>query len=166
MRIFIVGFKSSGKTTFGRKLADRMQMDFIDLDEKIEQKYGMAIPELFLREGEEVFRKMETGVLYEISPADNIVVSTGGGAACYADNMSFMNGLGETVYLKADESTLAERLVKVAHERPVIRGRTKEEILEYIREMKIKCEPYYMKAKYILDENEVSAELLIKKLRR
>ena len=166
MRIFIVGYKSSGKTTFGRELAKKMHLGFIDLDEEIERKYGMTIPELYLGKGEDEFRKIETGMLIEISETDNIVVSTGGGAACYSDNMSMMNEWGETVYLKADEDTLAERLLKVAHQRPVIRGSTKKDILGFIREMKIKCEPYYMKAKHIIDEKEISTEIFIKKLLR
>ena len=164
MRIFIVGLKSSGKTTLGRELAKRMHMDFIDLDERLEQKFGMTIPELYLSEGEESFRKKETEMLAEISPSDNIVVSTGGGAACYSDNMDLMNAWGITVYLKADESTLAERLLRVAHERPVVKGRTKEEIVEFVRELRSKCEPFYMKARHIIDEKEFSARQLIKKL--
>jgi len=166
VRIFIVGFKSSGKTTFGRELAKRMQMDFIDLDEKIEEKFGMSIPELYKREGEDSFRKEESRILKELAVTDNIVMSTGGGAACHSGNMSFMEKCGETVYLKADDETLAVRLMKVAHERPVIKGRTREEINDYISEIREKCEHYYMRAKYVLEEKDLSAENLIDQLRK
>jgi len=164
VRIFIVGFKTSGKTTFGRELAGKMKMDFIDLDEMIERKSGMTIPELYMRGGEDSFRREERDMLKEIIASDNIVVSTGGGAACHCDNMTLMEKYGETVYLKAADETLATRMLKVAHERPVIMGRTKEEIMDYITKLRRKCEHHYLRAKFVIEEQDRTPEKLMEKL--
>jgi shikimate kinase len=166
VRLFIIGFKSSGKTTFGKELAHALQLEFVDLDMKIEEKSGFAIPEIYKRYGEEAFRKEEAEVLKQVVGMDDVVVATGGGAACNPDNMALMLKAGLTVYLKAEDETIASRLLKVAHERPVVKGRTREEILDFVREMKKKCESYYLQAKYILEERDISAEMFAATLKK
>jgi shikimate kinase len=161
VRFFIIGFKSSGKTTFGSKLATRLNMDFIDMDEYIERKYNSSVPELFTKEGEESFRRKEWKVLTEMVKKDNIVVSTGGGAACHCDNMSLMEKYGDTVYIKVDDETLVNRLKKLTADRPVVKGKSMTELRAYITGMKEKCEHHYLRAKYILENENIAVEKLV-----
>ena len=98
MRYFIIGFKNSGKTTFGRELAKRLQLAFIDLDEFIERKENKSIPEIYSRLGEERFRMLEWKALQEVVHTSDIVISTGGGAPCHCDNMTLMETYGDVIY--------------------------------------------------------------------
>ncbi|NJK86247.1 MAG: shikimate kinase [Bacteroidales bacterium] len=90
MRYFIIGYKSSGKTTIGKQLASILKMDFIDLDEEIEKLTGRTVPDIYENDGEKEFRKLEWKTLREVVKLDNIVVSTGGGAPCHCENMDLM----------------------------------------------------------------------------
>ena len=98
MRIFIIGYKSSGKTTLGKQLAKRLNMKFIDLDHVIEEREAVSIPELYEKIGDDEFRKKEWEALLEIVKQDNLVISTGGGAPCHCDNMTLMEKFGEVLY--------------------------------------------------------------------
>ena len=161
MRLFIIGFKSSGKTTFGHALADELGSEFIDTDEYIEDKYGLSIPELYARDGEDSFRRKEWKVLQEIVTIDNIVVSTGGGLACHCDNMNLIEKYGDAVYLKVDNDTLVYRLKVIAPFRPVIKGKTTEELYRHIESLKERCEHHYLRARYILEGKDISVKHLM-----
>lgn len=161
MRLFIIGFKSSGKTTFGRKLAAKLNMEFIDLDQYIERKFGSTVPDIFTQEGEDAFRVKEWKALKEIVRKDDIVVSTGGGAACHCDNMNLMEKYGDTVYIKVDDETLVDRLREFAADRPLVRGKSEAELKAYVAGLKEKCEHHYLRAKYILENENIKVEKLI-----
>ena len=92
MRYFLVGLPSSGKTTLGEQLANHLGMDFIDMDKLIERDHQTTIPEIFNTRGEDHFRAIETETIASFELHDNIVVSTGGGAPCFNDNMNAMKG--------------------------------------------------------------------------
>jgi len=164
MRYFIIGFKNSGKTTFGRELASRLQLDFLDLDEYIERKEGKSIPEVYTRLGDEGFRRLEWKALKEVVKHDNIVISTGGGAPCHCDNMNLMEEFGEAIYLKVTDETLVMRLKRVAADRPIIMGKTENELRQYVAELRNKCEHHYLRAKYIVNGEQVNMDDLIRKL--
>ena len=106
-RIFLIGFMGCGKSTFGKKLANKLGYEFIDLDALIEATYNKSINEIFEFEGENEFRIKESKVLKTIISKQNIVVATGGGTPCYSSNLDVMisNGLQNlfnTDYKKAD----------------------------------------------------------------
>jgi len=151
MRYFIIGFKNSGKTTFGRELAGRMGLGFMDLDEYIEAKEGKSIPEIYTRLGDEGFRRLEWKALKEAVKIDNIVISTGGGAPCHCDNMSLMEEYGDVIYLKVSDETLIGRLRIAAEDRPIVLGKSEDELRKYIFELRNKCEHHYLRARYIVD---------------
>lgn len=161
MRLFIIGFKSSGKTTFGRKLAARLNMEFIDLDEYIEKKTGRSVPDIFTLDGEEAFRVREWKALKEIVRKDDIIVSTGGGAACHCDNMNLMEKNGATVYIKVNDEILVSRLREFSADRPLIRGKSEADLRVYVTELREKCEHHYDRAKYILENEDIDVEKLI-----
>ena len=166
MRIFIIGFKNSGKTTAGRKLAKQLNMDFIDLDEYIETKTGRSIPDIFTAEGEEEFRNIEWESLVEISKKDDIIISTGGGAPCWCDNMNLMLKKGETIYLQLDNDTLISRLKKATADRPIVKDKDDNELREYVSHLKQNCEHHYLRAKHIVDGKNLKMNELAEYVRK
>lgn len=150
-KVFLIGFMGSGKTTFGKFLAKKSEMDFLDLDEYIENKYGKKITELFAEFGEDGFRKIERKCLHEIPASENCFIATGGGTPCFFDNMEYMNSAGDTVYLRTSVQELFERLVLSETKRPLIDGKSPEELENYISDALSIREKHYMKSKYILD---------------
>ena len=154
----------SGKTTLGRQLATRLRLSFLDMDQFIEGKYLKTIPEIFRDEGEMSFRKKEQACLLEISAMENLVVATGGGAPCFFDNMTVMNSTGCCVFLDVAAPELADRLMKGYVVRPLIRGKSKEELVQTIEEMMRERRPFYEKARYIVSGNSVTADDIISKI--
>ena len=161
MRYFIIGFKSSGKTTTGRKLARKLGMDFIDLDDHIEQMTGRSVPEIFSTEGETEFRNLEWRALMDVVKKDNIIVSTGGGVPCYCDNMNLMEKYGEIIYLRMNNEALVSRLEKATSDRPIVKNKSRGELYQYIVDLRNRCEHHYMRARYIIDGEGLKIENLI-----
>lgn len=132
--IYIIGFMGSGKTYTGRKLASVLGWSFIDLDKKIEEHTGKAIPEIFSQEGEACFREIEMSLLRKLNSVKNTIISTGGGAPCYSNNMDFMLQNGLTLYLKLTPEELHVRLSQSRGERPLIMNLDKEDLKNFIEE--------------------------------
>ena len=142
-----------GKTTIGKALAKQMGCTFYDLDWYIEERFHTKIPEIFARDGEEHFRDLEKRMLHEVAEFEDTVVACGGGTPCYFDNMDYMNQLGETFYLKASPETLHAHLKMGKGVRPLLLNKTPEEVDKFIHEQLKLREPYYEKAKHIIDIN-------------
>jgi len=155
IRIFLIGYMGVGKTTAGRELAKCMNLDFIDLDLFIQNRYNKAISCIFEEEGESGFRIIENKVLREIAEFENVVIATGGGAPCFYDNMEIMNNAGLTIYLKATPELLAERLNDCKEKRPLIKDKDEKELLSFVTESLEKRNPYYMQAQIILETDEL-----------
>lgn len=145
----------------GRTLSTLLNMTFIDLDSFLEEKYFRTIPQIFAEEGEESFRIKERKVLEEVSAFDDVVVATGGGAPCFFDNMDLMNNSGWCVFLDVDVSALVSRLLSAKTERPLIKGKSPEELHGFIEGMMEKRRPFYEKARYILKGNEILADQVV-----
>lgn len=150
-RIILVGYMGSGKTTVGRQLAMALGLSFYDLDWYIEMRYHRTVAQLFAERGEEGFRELERNMLHEVAEFENVVLSCGGGTPCFFDNMDYINSMAETIFLKADPEVLAMHLRMGKVERPLIKGKTGEELVQYIRESLQHREPFYSKAKHTLD---------------
>ena len=163
MRIFLVGFMGSGKTTMGRKLAGYLGYRFVDLDKILEDEAGMSIAEFFKRNGETAFREFEKGVLQSSSFNDNTVIATGGGAPCFFDNMEWMNKNGTTVYLMVPPKGLVDRL-KNSTDRPLIKGLNEEEMLKFIAGKLEEREPFYKQAAHVINGIGLTAEKLAKNI--
>jgi len=148
-RIFLIGYMGSGKTTIGKLLAARLGFSFVDMDKHIEEKEFKSVSQIFAEKGEREFRLIEQKCLYEVSEFENIVISTGGGAPCFFDNIRFMNTHGTTVYLKLSAAELADRLESSrANKRPLLAERKGEELQQFIAEGLAKREPFYEQAAY------------------
>ena len=91
-----------GKSTIGKRLAQKLSLSFIDLDAHIQNNYRKTIADLFDEKGEEAFRRIEQQALMEVADFEDVLVSTGGGAPCFFDNMEVMNRAGVTVYFIAE----------------------------------------------------------------
>ena len=165
MRIFLIGFMGCGKSTMGRTLAASLNLTFIDLDTFLEERYFRTIPQIFAEEGEDSFRKKERKVLEEVSAFDNVIVATGGGAPCFFDNMELMNDSGFCIFLDVEIESLVKRLIHAKTERPLIKGKSKEELLLFIEGLMQKRRPFYEKAKYILKGKEILPKQIISLLK-
>lgn len=151
--IIIIGYMGAGKTTVGKALAKELGEMFYDLDWYIESRMRKTVKQIFDEIGEEGFRKIERNMLHEVAEFENVVVSCGGGTPCFFDNMDYMNQLGETIYLKASPETLHTHLKMGKGVRPLLLNKTPEEVEIFIREQLKLREPFYNKAKHIIDIN-------------
>ncbi len=164
-RLFLVGYMGCGKTHTAKRLAKKYGLEYIDLDQYIERRFFKTIPQIFAERGEEGFRKLEHNMLLEVSSFENVIISTGGGAACFFDNMDLMNACGETVYLQASAEGLFAYLKNAKTERPLLAGKSDDEMLAFIRTSLEAREPYYLKAKHVIDsmdESDVLFDQLLK----
>lgn len=152
-RIILIGYMGAGKTTIGKALSKRLNLMFYDLDWYIESRMHKTVAEIFASEGEEGFREIEYNMLHEVAEFENVVVSCGGGTPCFFDNMDYLNAQGATVYLKASPEVLASHLKMGKVVRPLIAGKSDEELRQFIMESLAKREPYYSHARHILDVN-------------
>ena len=154
-KIFLIGYMGSGKTTVGKLLAKKMNLPFIDLDLFIENRYRKSVGEIFAEKGEANFREIERKALQEVSQFENLVISTGGGAPCFFDNMNIMNEAGTCIYLKVGIEELAKRLNCGKGKRPLIKDKNPEELKEFISVNLEKREPFYNQATYIYDAEQL-----------
>ena len=150
-RIVLIGYMGSGKTTVGKALAKEIGLPFYDLDWYIESRMRKKVSQIFAEQGEEGFRRIERNMLHEVAEFEDVVVSCGGGTPCFFDNMDYLNGQAQVVYLKADPEVLHKHLLMGKGDRPLLKGKTPEELIAFIREQLEKREPFYTKARYTLD---------------
>ena len=145
-RILLVGFMAAGKTTLGKALAKEMGLQFIDLDHYIENRYHCTVSKLFAERGEEAFRLIERNMLHEVAEFEDVIIATGGGTPCFFDNMDYMNAQGVTVFLDASVDVIYTRLTIARVQRPLVVGKSAEELRTYIAEMLGRRMPYYSRA--------------------
>ena len=133
MRIFIVGPVASGKSTLGKKLAQALEIDFLDTDNEIEKRAGAEISWIFEVEGEEGFRERERKVLQKSAEKDNVVISTGGGIVTIEENRDLMIAKGKVVYLKTPIEIQLKR-TENDKKRPLLSKGNKEQTLRVLKE--------------------------------
>ena len=150
-RIILIGYMGAGKTTIGRALAKELGLDFYDLDWYIENRRRKKIPQIFEELGEEGFRNIERNMLHEVAEFEDVIISCGGGTPCFFDNIDYMNQQAPVVYLKVEPETLYMHLKMSKNERPLLKGKSQEELITFIREQLKLREPFYTKARYTLD---------------
>lgn len=150
-RIILIGYMGAGKTTIGKALSKELGIIFYDLDWYIESRMRKTVSEIFAERGEEGFRQIEYNMLHEVAEFEDVIISCGGGTPCFFDNMDYLNQQGQVVYLKAEPEVLYKHLQMGRVERPLLKGKSKEELLKFIKEQLEKREPFYTKAHYTLD---------------
>jgi shikimate kinase len=143
--VILTGMPGSGKSSLGFSLSKLMNLPFVDTDYYIIQKEKKTISDIFAEQGEDNFRKLEKQALLEIIEHPSSVISTGGGMPCFFNNIDIMNEFAVTVYLEVMPHKLFEHL-KNDRKRPLIRGKTAEELMDYINTSMSQRRPYYEQA--------------------
>jgi shikimate kinase len=145
----------SGKTYIGQRLAQVLGFDFLDLDAYLIEKERLTIAQIFEQQGEDYFRQKESFYLKSLAERQNTVISTGGGAPCFFDNMAWIQANGKSIYLKPSETLLFQRLTKEAEHRPLLHSLSPAELMLFIQHKTAEREPFYKKANFIIkfDEN-------------
>jgi len=148
MKIVLVGYMGSGKSTIGRLLSKKLNINFIDLDDYIERQLEKSISTIFEEHGEIYFRKMEHNLVKELmNKKDSFILSTGGGTPCYSQNMEVINAKSTNVfYLKLSIAALVERLTLEKEHRPLIKNIETAEMPEFIGKHLFERSFYYQQA--------------------
>ena len=154
----------SGKSTLGLKLAKLIGYQFIDMDHLIEETAEMSVPEIFKEHSEEVFRKWEHDILDELCRREKLVIATGGGSPCHSQLMDTMKNNGTTIYIQLSPEALKDRLIKSRTERPLIKGKSAPELLDYITKLLEKREIFYGQADLVVNGIDLDAEEVAKLL--
>ena len=150
-RIIIIGYMGSGKTTVGHALSQELGLPFYDLDWYIVTRMHRTVKQIFDEKGEEGFRKIEHNLLHEVAEFEDVIISCGGGTPCFFDNIDYINRQGETVYLKCTTDVLYKHLKMGKTVRPLLLNKTPDEVKTFIEAQLKQREPFYAKAKHIVD---------------
>lgn len=166
LKVVLVGLPGSGKSTFGKQLAQALDFPFYDLDTQIEQKEQMKIPDIFSKMGEGKFREMETEALEQVLSWDrSFVLASGGGCPCFNDNMDRINAKAVSVYLDVPLEDISQRLVGTKiQNRPMFQGMGDGEIILKLKSLQADRESYYNQSKIKLSGSDFSTELLVSEL--
>jgi shikimate kinase len=150
--IFLMGMPGCGKSTFGKKLARKLDFDFIDLDEYIENKTQTTIEILFSEKGEHFFRNLESECLKEIISFDKkLVLSLGGGTPCFNDNLKSIKNSGVSIFLDASIKLLADRILNAIQISPMFKNLNKEETINKLEELQKTRYSFYKQADLIVN---------------
>ena len=163
IRIFLTGYMGAGKTTLGKAFARKLNLPFVDLDWYMEERFDKTVGELFVERGEAGFRELEKNMLHEVGAFEDVVISTGGGAPCFFDNMDFMNRNGKTVFLNVHPDVLFRRLRVAKQQRPILQGKQDDELKEFIIRALEKRTPFYSQAQYVFNADELEDRSQIEK---
>jgi shikimate kinase len=159
--LVLIGFMGSGKSTLGRQLASLLGLVFIDLDSYIETRQRRSITDIFERDGENAFRELESKALSEILSYSRQVVAVGGGAPCHLGNMNTILANSLSVYLKVSNMELCRRLTESPSPRPLLKGKTAVETMEFITNMVETREVYYKQADVVIESDLITAEMIL-----
>ena len=170
MILVLIGYMASGKSSIGKKLAKKLNYDFVDLDDFIENKENLSVSEIFKAKGEIYFRKQEELNLKELLQAkSNIILSVGGGTPCYGNNMELILNANhvKSIYLKATIPALVKKLMKKKSKRPLIAHiETEDALTEFIGKHLFERMPFYNQAeiKIITDgktKNDIVEDIIL-----
>lgn len=159
--ITLIGFMGSGKSTVGRQLARAKDWEFTDLDMYIQKTSGRSIPDIFSLLGEDKFREIESDCLKEVLEFPNQVIALGGGTPCFHNNMESIKSRSTSIYLKVSPEGLANRLMRSPSPRPLIEGKSPDELIEYISSELIKREEFYLQADFIIESDQTRFDDLL-----
>jgi shikimate kinase len=165
MNIILIGYRGSGKSAVGSKLASRLKRRFVDTDDLIEERQGVPISDIVKSQGWDHFRKIEKGIVEQISKGNNLVIAPGGGAVIDPDNVKALRRNGFVIWLKADRQTLLKRIQKdraSSAQRPTLTGKGMSEEIE---ETMSQREPFYERASEIqIDTSAMSVEGVLERI--
>lgn len=166
MKIILVGYMGSGKSTVGQLLSEKIGIPFYDLDVLIEEKIDQKIPEIFNKKGEIYFRKVEHKVLNEfIANNNDFVLALGGGTPCYANNHLVLQKNGvNSIYLNTSVGELTNRLLQQRINRPLLSHLSNEELNDYIRKHLFDRSYYYNQCKFKIKTDGKSEKDIVEEI--
>lgn len=159
--IYLIGFMGVGKSTIGKKLARRLSLKFIDLDALFEQRYKVNIAAFFEKYGEGLFRKFEYELLQSTYEMCDVVIATGGGTPCYQNAVSEMVKQGLVVFMRMPAKALGVRLMNAKRQRPLILGKSQEELCAFISTKLDERQVFYEQAHLVADALNFDIEKLL-----
>ena len=166
MKVFLIGYMGSGKSTMARKLAKELKYDFIDLDDLISISLDKTIYEIFEEFGEHYFHEIEQRFLLNTEDKEKTVIATGGGTPCFYDNMDWMNSNGITIYFRMSAGALYHRLALDENKRPRLKAETDIDLVEQIVEDLTRREHIYLRAKHVLKGETLNIAELVELIKK
>jgi shikimate kinase len=160
MNIYLVGFMGTGKSSVGRELARSKKLSFVDLDELIELQQQRRISDIFAKDGEAYFRKLEKKALKQVATQDKFVVACGGGIVLDAANIKLMKKTGILVCLTASCETILKRVSASTH-RPILNVACPRQRIELLLKMRA---PYYQQADQTVETSDLSVKQVAAKI--
>ena len=159
--IFLIGMPCSGKSFWAEAIHQATGIPYLDLDKNIEEIYNLSIAEIFDIYGENEFRNIESNALKSIGSNEYLIVATGGGTACFNNNMEWMMANGICIWLDEDLSIIAKRLLLKKVQLPLWKNIKDNEIQIQLTDLYQKRKTYYQRANYTLTEKEININTFI-----
>lgn len=158
-RLYIVGLPGAGKSVLAREMAGHMGWDLVDTDAEIERLQGRTVAEIWVSEGEAVFRQLEREVLLDTARLEDTVVSCGGGTVVFENNMEWMLGHGLTLFLNPPLELIVKNLSANAQNRPLFGGLNEAQIREKLRKLVDERGYLYSRSKIVWNRNTAGSML-------
>ena len=167
MKIVLLGYMASGKSTIGREISKKLDMKFIDLDDYISKREKTSISEIFKVKGEIYFRRIESFYLSEIlNSKDRFILSLGGGTPCYSNNMELiLNSEASSIYIKAGIKTLVSRLTAEKNKRPLVAELEDDKLVEFVAKHLFERRFFYEQASMTVNTEDKSTEEITTEIR-
>lgn len=148
MKVYLIGLPGSGKSTFGKKLADAANIPFVDLDQLIEQETGKSVAAIFSESGEAYFRNLEAVELRRQSKAPAFIMACGGGTPCFYENITFMKATGKTLFINVPVTEIVRRFTATGEHRvrPLLAEADPERLQEKLESLLEKRMVFYAQA--------------------
>lgn len=165
-KVILIGYMAVGKTTIAQLLSKQIGLKYVDLDNLIEEKTNLSISELFKLKGEIYFRRIEHEIFKEITAnEENLIISTGGGTPCYADNHLLLNGKNcISIYLNASLPVILERLISEKKTRPLVANQSEEELKEFVAKHLFERSYFYNQATFKVNIDNKTPELIVQEI--
>ena len=151
--VFLIGFMGSGKSMLGKKIAYRLNYEFMDSDLSIEKEQGMNIDSIFSSKGEAFFRELELKFIENLNPFNPTIIATGGGLTCFNGNIEKLKEIGTVIYLKVSPELIFER-IKFDDTRPLLNKQDDQEKIDFIQNKLNERNVFYKQAHFIIDANQ------------
>lgn len=158
MRIYLIGYMGSGKTTVSKRLSSLMDLPSYDLDQLFEERFKIEISSFFEKYDEGLFRNLESQLLKETVNIENGIIATGGGTPCFYDNIDWMNSNGITVYLQMHPISIANRLSSSRKKRPLLASKSNTELVSFIRGHMRQRNIFYSQAHIIVKAESIDLD--------
>lgn len=164
MRIFLVGFMFSGKSTVGKLLAKSMGYEHIDTDHMFESLYNISINNFFEKYGQDLFRELEHKLLLTLIEKDNIIISTGGGLPCFHNNMELIKQNGISIHINMSLKSIIHRQKSSKKNRPLLKNKSQEEIEIFLQDLLAKRIDIYNQSNIIIKGEDLNIKELKEKI--